>query len=246
MTMSPCRSAVKGARAAGFDNISIDLIFGIPGMSLRDWDRNVMKALQLGIDHLSAYHLTIEPGTPFAALAAEGKLKPVDEALSEAQFMLARRILTGMGFDHYEISNYARTPEKRSRHNYSYWNGDKYLGLGPSAHSYNGRRREFAAPSVEQYLAGAGTGSIYSGETLSKTDKYNEYVMLALRTYDGIRRDTLARKFGPDMLLCFEYAAEELIRSGRLIHTRDEYRIPVDKLMISDDIIRSLFVIDDE
>jgi oxygen-independent coproporphyrinogen-3 oxidase len=235
-------TAIRTARAVGFDNISIDLIFGVPDMSLHDWESNIVKALRLGVDHISAYHLTIEPGTPLARLAEEGKLTTVSETESEVQFMAAHRILTSAGFDHYEVSNYARTPNQRSRHNFSYWNDDKYLGLGPSAHSYDGNLlREFAVPSVEDYIKGAGTNTIYDHEVLTKADKYNEFIMLSLRTCNGISRDTIAQKFGTDTLLYFEFRADKLLLSGLLVRTDNKYHIPPEKLMVSDAIIRELF-----
>lgn len=238
--------AVKTARAKGFDNISIDLMFGIPGMSRRDWDRNLMKAIQLGVDHISAYHLTVEPGTELDRLMKEGQLEPVHETESEAQYLLAHRVLTGVGFEHYEVSNFARTPEKRSRHNCCYWYDEHYLGLGTGAHSYDGDRREFVVPSIPEYLKGAGTGKIYSHEILSPTDKYNEFIMLSLRTCHGVRRDLLIKKFGIDAMLCFEYAANKLQHQGLLIHDHNEYSIPPEKFMVSDAIIRELFVSEEE
>jgi oxygen-independent coproporphyrinogen-3 oxidase len=239
-------AAIRMARAKGFKNISIDLMFGIPGMSRRDWDRNLIKAIQLGVDHISTYHLTIEPGTELSRLEKDGGIAPIPETESEAQYLLAHRVLTGVGFDHYEVSNYARTPDKRSRHNCGYWFGEHYLGLGTGAHSYDGDRREFVVPSIAEYLKNAGTDKIYSRETLSPTDKYNEFMMLSLRTIHGVRRDILMQKFGVDKLLCFEYAAGKLQSQGLLVHDHYEYRIPPEKFMVSDAIIRELFISDEE
>ncbi len=239
-------TAIRAARAKGFDNISVDLIFGIPGMSQRDWDRNLMRAIQLGVDHISTYHLTIEPGTVLSTMVNDGELTPIPETESEAQFMLAHRVLTGVGFDHYEVSNYARTSQKRSRHNCCYWYGENYLGVGTGAHSYDGDRREFVVPSIQEYLKGAGTDKIYSHETLSPADKYNEFMMLSLRTCHGVRRDLLTQKFGIEKMLCFEYAASRLLQQGLLVQDRNEYRIPPEKFMISDAIIRDLFVTEED
>lgn len=239
--------AVKNARKAGFSNITIDLIYGIPGMSAKDWDRNMMQALSLGVEHISAYHLTVEPGTEFARLVSAGAIDTVDEEVSEMQYALISSLLYKAGFDHYEISNYARTPELRAIHNSNYWKGGKYLGLGPSAHSYNGRdRREFVISSLDEYLKGAGTGSIYKTENLSTSDKYNEYVMVSLRTVNGVRRDVIYDRFGGGMLLYFEYAAKESLRKGLLVREGNEYRIPTDKFMVSDAVIRDLFFIREE
>lgn len=236
--------AVRRVQDAGIDNISIDLIFGIPGMTLREWEQNVLRALLLNVQHISVYCLTIAEGTVFGRMAAEGRLTPVSDEACEQQYLLCHQILTDGGFDHYEISNYALR-NRRSQHNSAYWDGTPYLGLGPSAHSYDGDRRIFAASDLNAYLTGAGTDAIYSVETLSPRDKYNEYVMTGLRTREGIRRDTLAARFGAKALLYFEYMAEKLLQSGSLLREGDTYRIPPERYMVSNDIISELFYVEE-
>lgn len=136
------------------------------------WRRTLDTALGLGVQHISAYHLTIEPDTAFGRRAARGEFAPVDEAVSEAEYVLVHETLTGAGFDHYEVSNYA-LPGFRARHNASYWHGVKYLGIGPAAHSFDGRERHWSVDSVEDYLAGTAA----EAETLTDRDRFNEYVM---------------------------------------------------------------------
>lgn len=245
-TAGQAAEAVQRARNAGFDNISIDLIYGIPGASIRDLDNNILSALALGVDHISAYHMIIEPGTQFAKLVDSGAMSQIDESDSEMQYLLIHNTLANAGFCHYEISNFARTPELRSRHNCNYWCGETYLGLGPSAHSYDGDQRSFVVSSLEDYLQGVGTDSIYGREILTKTDKYNEFIMVSLRSCCGIRRDVMTEKFGIEALLCFEESARDLVQEGLLIRENNEYKIPYEKLMISDSIIRELFRDPDE
>lgn len=234
-------NAVRKAREKGFGDISVDLIFGIPGQSMKDLDRNLMKAIALQVDHISTYHLTIEEGTPFGKMAAAGQLKPVDDLDSEAQFQLIHSVLARSGFDHYEVSNYARGPQFRAIHNYSYWTGDKYLGLGPSAHSYDGDQRSFSVGSLEEYMKGVGTDAIYGREILTREDKFNEYIMVSLRTAEGIKRDALAEKFGVEKVIYFEYAADKFLNSGMLVKENNTYRIPPEKFLMSDSVIRELF-----
>lgn len=243
-TAAQAVDAVRRVQDAGIGNVSIDLIFGIPGMTLREWEQNVLRALLLNVQHISVYCLTIAEGTVFGRMAAEGRLTPAtDEACAE-QYLLCHRILTDGGFEHYEISNYA-LHNRRSRHNSAYWDGTPYLGLGPSAHSYDGQRRIFAASDLKGYLAGAGTGTIYSVETLSPRDRYNEYIMTGLRTSDGIRREVLTSRFGAQALIYFEYMAGKLLQSGALVREGDTYRIPPERFMVSNDIISELFYVDE-
>ncbi len=243
-TAAQAVDAIGRARNRGFDNISVDLIFGIPGMSLMEWEGNILKALMLGVQHISAYHLTIADDTVFGRMAASGELVPVDEEVSEEQYMRCHQMLTEVGFEHYEISNYALGRQRRSQHNMSYWNGDLYLGLGPSAHSYTGSKRIMVVNDLEKYIAGAGTRNIYGTELLSSSDTYNEFIMTSLRTSDGIQRDRMAAKFGFKGLLYFEYTAERLVDEGLLVMEDNAYKIPPEKFIISNSIISDLFYIE--
>lgn len=195
------KNAVRAAQMAGFGNISIDLIYGIPGMSAAQWEHTLDEAIALGVQHISAYHLTIEPGTAFG----QRRLRPISGMESERQYETLRRKLGEAGFEHYEISNFA-LPGRRAVHNSSYWSGEPYLGVGPSAHSFDGaRRREWVATNVDGYISafsGAiphknkgsslknaffhNTTPIYEGETLSDRDIFNERVMTSLRTSKGM------------------------------------------------------------
>ncbi len=229
------REAVRAAQAAGFDNISIDLIYGIPGMTAAQWERSLDEAVALGVQHISAYHLTIEPGTVFGKM----NLMPVPEAESERQFETLRRKLGEAGFEHYEISNFAQQG-RRAVHNSAYWSGAPYLGVGPSAHSFDGdRRREWVLPDVEKYIAAFSSPSlreaegdeaiqtgkhwiasgisprndesfptgIYEGETLSDRELRNERIMTSLRTADGLDSSRLCNHYSRREYLSVESEA---------------------------------------
>ena len=153
--------AVRAARQAGFDNLSIDLIYGLPHMTLEEWRDNLQQALALRPEHLSAYHLTIEPQTPFGRAKARGTLQEIDPESSFAQYQLLRELLCGAGYEHYEISNFA-LPGRRARHNSLYWHGVPYLGIGPSAHSFDGKRRQWNIAHLGQYLERTPTCLLYT------------------------------------------------------------------------------------
>jgi oxygen-independent coproporphyrinogen-3 oxidase len=238
---------VRAAQRAGFENITIDLIYGIPGMTSSQWERTLDEATELGVQHISAYHLTIEPGTLFGKMAKrDGKtlsaaFRPVDEAESERQFETLRRKLTGAGMEHYEISNFA-LPGRRAIHNSAYWSGEPYLGIGPSAHSFDGvRRREWVVRDVEKYIAGVGTREIYEGETLSDMELFNERVMTALRTSEGVDTEELERRFGPERVAGLRGRAEKFFRDGSLAKKGNRIAIPPGKFLLSDYITGELF-----
>ena len=157
--------AVRSAQREGYENITVDLIFGVPGFGNDTLRRSLDSALALGVQHISAYHLTVEPGTAFGRRAARGQFAPVDEATSETEYALVHETLTGAGFEHYEVSNFA-LPGFRARHNAAYWHGVKYLGIGPAAHSFDGRhgRRHRPAGGGKAVRQGArGTGPARCG-----------------------------------------------------------------------------------
>ncbi len=188
-----------------------------------------------------AYMLTVEPDTPLAGMIERGELTAASDEECEEQYTILRSLLSDAGFEHYEISNFAKDPWMRSRHNSNYWCGDGYLGLGPSAHSYDVKSRTATVSDIDKYIAGVGADSIYTTEQLSKHDRYNEYVMVSLRTSTGIQRDKMTQRFGVEGLLYFEYKARDFLAHGFLIRQGNEYKIPPDKYMQSDAIIRELF-----
>lgn len=208
--------AVQAARQAGFDNLSIDLIYGLPHMTLEEWRDNLQQALSLRPEHLSAYHLTIEPQTPFGRAKARGTLQEIDSESSLAQYKLLRSILCEAGYEHYEISNFA-LPGRRARHNSLYWHDVPYLGIGPSAHSFNGKRRQWNIAHLGRYLERTPTAAQAESEILTPEMQYDEHIMTHLRTADGVHTAELASRFGPERLRYFIRQAERHLVSGDLI-----------------------------
>lgn len=234
------RRAIGLLRAAGFDNISADVIFGVEGFGSEQLARTVEEIVGMGVCHVSAYHLTLEPGTRFGRMLERGELHAVPEERSEEEYMLVHRMLTDAGFEHYEVSNYA-LPGRRSRHNSSYWTGTEYLGIGPGAHSYSHGMRRWCEQDVEEYA----DGIVYGSERLSERDMVNECVMTSLRRIEGLSMGEVARRFGADEAARIERAAESFLRSGMLVRRGNgkdaAYSIPPEKFLVSDSVISTLF-----
>ena len=228
--------AVRDAQREGFENITVDLIFGVPGFGGDTLRRTLDTTLGLGVQHISAYHLTIEPGTAFGRRAARGEFAPVEEAVSEREYALVHETLTRAGFEHYEVSNYA-LPGFRARHNAAYWHGVKYLGIGPAAHSFDGRERRWNVDSVEGYLAGEPGGA----ETLSERDRFNEYVMTRLRTAEGIDLAEAEARFGAERAERMRRAAEPWKRAGTLVAAGGRIAVPAARMLVSDAVIEGFF-----
>ena len=213
-TAAQAKDAVKAAQAAGFDNISIDLIYGIPSQRsprntpLSAWEAQIEQALQLGVQHISTYCLSYEEGTRMTRMLEQGEINEVDEDTENAMYDLLVARLKAAGFEHYEVSNFA-LPSYRSQHNSSYWNRTPYIGLGAGAHSYDGARtRSWNPDNLEEYIRAMERGEdATTYETLTDTDLYNERIMLGLRTAEGIAINelhdpTLAQPYIDKGLLC--------------------------------------------
>jgi len=179
--------AIRLARKAGFDNLSLDLIFAVPGQTVDAWRKTLDQALAFQPEHLSCYSLTIEPGTPLHRQVQQGQVQPCDEELERELFILTQETLQQAGYEQYEISNYS-LPGFRSRHNQAYWSGYPYLGLGPSAHSFDGHRRWWNVRDVDQYLRAVSTQgrAVADTETLTTEQKKIESVLLGLRRVEGL------------------------------------------------------------
>jgi oxygen-independent coproporphyrinogen-3 oxidase len=183
-----------------FDNISIDLIYGVPGMSNEKWLQNIETALSFNVPHISSYALTVEPKTALHTFIQKGIIPPPDDEVAQEHFHLLVDKLEENGFIHYELSNFGKTTYF-SKNNSSYWLGKKYIGIGPSAHSYNGISRSWNISNNTLYLKSISENILPSEtETLTKTDRYNEYVMTGLRTIWGISLDRIEREFGKTYL----------------------------------------------
>lgn len=228
--------AVRDAQSAGFRNITVDLIFGVPGFGGDSLRRSLDAALALDVQHISAYHLTVEPDTAFGRAAARGGFAPVDERVSEEEFLQVHRTLVSAGFEHYEVSNFAR-PGFRARHNAAYWQEEKYLGIGPAAHSYDGCERHWNVADIDRYAAGAPP----EAERLSDRDRFNEFVMTRLRTCEGIDPAVVRQRFGPERAEKLSHDAARWLREGCLQLREGCLAIPPARFLISDAVIESLF-----
>lgn len=236
------RMAVEAARYF-FDNISIDLMYGLPGQSMESWVRNVDEAIQLGPQHISAYSLMYEDGTALTHLRDLGKIEEADEDTSVDMYMRLVEKLGKGGYEHYEISNFS-LPGRRARHNSLYWDGSSYLGLGPSAHSYDGmRRRRWNAPDLKGYISnytGISPVCFYEEEILSDDELREETVLTGMRTADGITGDDYRKAYGDRAWEELISKAGKYLKSGALIYVNGRLRLTEKGVMISDDIILSL------
>ena len=200
--------AVKACQDAGFDNISIDLIYGLPGETLAMWENDVVKAITMKPEHVSAYALTYEPGTLLYRRRRAGEIAEADEDLYVSMYGLLMDRLNEAGYEHYEISNFA-LPGRRAVHNSSYWTGEPYLGVGPGAHSYDGVSRRCNTPDVMSYISSDGDVP-HESELLDMDTRYDEMVMTRLRTREGIDLGLVRDEFGGQRL---DYLMENAARS---------------------------------
>jgi oxygen-independent coproporphyrinogen-3 oxidase len=232
--------SIKDARNAGFRNITIDLIYGLPDMDLSAWRANLEIAFLLDVQHLSAYHLTIEPNTALSRMTSRGLIHLPEEGDSADQFLLLNKLSFEHGFVHYEISNLAKNGYL-SQHNSNYWKQKKYLGLGPSAHSFNLVSRQWNVGHIRRYIEAISTGSIYSeSEILDAKTKFNEYLMLSLRTERGISMSHIVHEFGRQVADSLEKNIR-LIGSTEWIRQQDDYiRLTAAGWMVSDYIVSRL------
>ena len=237
--------SVERAAGAGFRNITADLIYGIPGQTAQQWEQNLERVLTLPVAHLSAYHLTFEPGTVFDHWRKKGRLQPVEEERSLEMYRILRGKMLAGGFEHYEISNFAQQG-KRSRHNLRYWSGEPYLGFGPSAHSYDGKVRSWNVASLHGYMEGVLQGtSITGAERLTLKEQYHDYLITTLRTSRGADPGLILERFGKDTRDHFDRKTGDFLRDGTLVNVNGSVVIDPDHWLLSDHVVRALFLSDD-
>lgn len=233
--------AIDLAKKVGFDNISIDLIYGLPNISNAAWIKNVKMALELQISHLSAYHLTIEKGTAFEKLLQNGVITEVEEENSVLQFDILLDLAAKAGFEQYEISNFCKDG-RYSQHNSNYWFGVPYLGLGPSAHSYNGKSRFWNVSDLSKYLLSLSRSVLpLQEELLTDIDKFNETLMIGLRTKWGVNINHFQNTLSPTLLVHFNNVLESQLSNGNVYLQNGFVRIKSSKFMVSDSIISNMF-----
>jgi len=233
--------SIKQAKKEGFDNINVDLIYGIPGVDERIWLQNLEIFKSLEIPHLSAYHLTIEPKTVFAYHLKKGKIQAIDEEKSVMQFGMLMQFAKESGYEHYEISNFAK-PEFQSRHNLGYWNKLPYIGIGPSAHSFYKNQRRWNVANNTKYcqLVLANSNKYYEYEKIDKKTAYNEYLMTSLRTSKGINSAELIKHFGDEYLSDFRTSSQKFLKKGSIIEMEENYYLTDEGKFIADYIISEL------
>ena len=237
-------SAIHDAVNVGFRNISVDLMFGFPNQTLDEWKEDVNRALELPVQHISAYSLMYDEGTMLTSMLNKGIIKEIDDSLSLEMYKYIVWALKNAGFVHYEISNFCR-PGFSSRHNSSYWHSIPYLGVGAGAHSYDGYSRQYNIESLNKYIAGAEPIK----ENLTVNEKYNEFVFTGLRTSEGISLDELSNRFG---LACYEYCmvnAHKHIDSRRMVLLSSDageniLKLSPSGIYVSNDIISDLMIVD--
>jgi len=226
-----------------FDNISLDLIFGIPGMSNERWKQNIETALSFGIPHISSYALTVEPKTALNKLIQTGKMaKPKDEVAQE-HFMILVEMLEKNGFIHYELSNFSKE-NYFSKNNSAYWLGKKYIGIGPSAHSYNGISRSWNIANNSLYLKAINENRLPNEtEILSLTDRYNEYIMTGLRTIWGVSLDRVENEFGSTYLEYLNTQSKKYLLDDLLLIEKGILKPTSKGKFLTDGIASDLFLV---
>ncbi len=231
--------ALQGVQLAvsHFDNITIDLIYGTPLLTNEKWEQNVSTALKLNVPHLSCYALTVEPNTPLRKLIREGKVQDVNPDKQSEQFLLLMKWLDDGGYEHYEISNFAR-PGFRSRHNSAYWEGKKYLGIGPSAHSFDGTSRQWNIANNSRYITSLQENKVpFEKEILTSGQKVNEYIMTSLRTIEGLD----LKKVDEINQQRLETAAKKYIDAGFMTKENDFLILTNQGKLLADGIAAELF-----
>lgn len=232
--------AVAAIREAGIGNVSIDLIYGLPGQTLDSWRYSVRRAVELRPEHLSAYALSYEPGTRLWTQRERGEVREVTEEASVAMYGYLCEALREAGYEHYEISNFA-LPHCRSRHNSSYWNETPYLGLGASAHSYDGTVRRYNVADLRRYVETVEGGcTCYETESMTWQERYDEMVMVRLRTAEGLDLRQVEARFGTNAIDHLMREAMPHVDRGTLKKSGSHLSMTADGVMVSDAIIRDL------
>lgn len=236
--------AVGNCRKAGFQNISIDLIYGLPGETMEKWTDDLKQAIALNVEHISAYHLTYEENTPLHKMLIANSIREVDEDSSLQFFGLLTETLKKAGYQHYEISNFCK-PEMYSKHNTAYWQGVAYLGCGASAHSFNKTSRQWNVSSITEYIERTNNGQrCFESETQDLYTQYNECIMTALRTMQGVSIEHIESKFGSQLhRYCMSIASKHIANSN--LEIKDNHlRLTRKGIFVSDGIISDLMFVE--
>lgn len=232
---------IEWSLGAGFKNFSIDMIYGSPLLTDDMWQQNVEKAIYYGITHLSCYALTVEEKTPLHKLISTAQKQAVDADKQASQFLLLMQWLKSGGYEHYEVSNFA-LPGYRSRHNSAYWQGKKYLGLGPSAHSYNGRHRMWNVANNNLYIRQIEEGTLpQEKEELTEREQLNEYIMISLRTMEGLNLQRIQQQWGSEIKNTIEKGAQKHTAHNLIRRQNDSLQLTESGMLMADGIAADLF-----
>lgn len=242
-TAAHAKQSIEMAAEAGFTNLTIDLIYGTPGLSNQDWMKNLMTVFALPVNHLSCYSLTVEQGTALSSMIKKGIAAPVKDQQSAEQFEILLKLCSENGFEQYEISNFCRN-EQYAIHNSNYWKGEKYLGLGPSAHSYNGQCRQWNVSNNNAYIKYLSENKInFERETLLESQKYNEYVLTSLRTKWGTSAKHIKEIGGEETEKYFRREAEKFIKQRLVIEKENYFYLSDEGKLFADHIASELFIV---
>jgi len=234
--------SIKDAEEAGFDNITIDLIYGTPVLSTERWEHNLQTAFEMDVQHLSCYSLTVETRTALAHQIATKQVASIDEQKAAEQFLLLMDMTEASGFEQYEISNFARDG-RYAVHNSNYWKGEKYLGIGPSSHSYNGVSRQWNIRNNSVYIKTINEGKIPSErEELSEANHFNEYIMTSLRTMWGCDLEKMKGSFGKKRTDKFVSEATVYLNQGLMEQQKEKLILTKKGRLFADKIASELFV----
>lgn len=236
------QQSIKNAKEIGFNNLTLDLIYGIPGLSLIEWEENINTFLELEIPHLAAYHLSIEPKTVFGVFQKKNKIQAIDEELSVEQYNLLIKKLKTCGYEHYEISNFAKN-ERYSKHNTGYWKGSEYIGIGPSAHSYKEDIRRWNIANNTKYCEKIQIPpyEYYDFEQLTKTDRFNDYLLTSLRTTWGADLNFIESEYGNKYLAHCKKQIEKYSIHKHVEMNINKFKISEKGWLVSDAILSELF-----
>lgn len=238
--------SIKNAKKTGFDNITIDLIYGVPGMSVDRWKENIQTAITLDIPHVSCYCLTVEKGTALDHFIKNKKSPPVDEDLANEHFRLLMELMNENDYEQYEISNFCKN-KNYSRHNTSYWRGELYLGVGPSAHSYNDTSRQWNISNNFKYMQAIESGNIPSEiEETTPLTAYNDYILTSLRTKWGCDFNFIIKKFGPKLADHFLLLTEKEIDQKLVKKEKNIFTLTTKGKYFADRVASNLFILNKE
>jgi oxygen-independent coproporphyrinogen-3 oxidase len=235
-------NALKLVQDAGFENLTLDLIYGYPLLTNEKWKANLQKVVDLRIPHVSAYSMTVESQTALASFISKGRQKPMDDSQSAEQYLALIKMLSSAGLDHYETSNFA-LPGSYSKHNTNYWKGVPYLGIGPSAHSFNGTSRQWNVSNNAKYMSAIASGIIPAEiEILTPQDRLNEYLMTSLRTAWGVDLRKIETDFGADYKNLVQSGLEEFVAKRHVVVQHGVAKLTSTGKLFADQITSDLFV----